>query len=125
MDLLDSKSGLNIDDPNWKIYARNSAEPPQYIAREAVVKNSIVSEGCLVEGDVEHSVISHSCKVGKGAVVRDSILMPGAEVPEGYHLSVEIISSAIQSSPAEVVQGKWHVVLDASGTITGSGVTGE
>ena len=60
-----------------------------------------------------------------GALINECKLTPGAEVPEGYHLSVEIISSAIQSSPAEVVQGKWHVVLDASGTITGSGVTGE
>ena len=60
-----------------------------------------------------------------GTLIDECKLLPGAEVPEGYHLSVEIISSAIQSSPAEVVQGKWHVVLDASGTITGSGVTGE
>lgn len=60
-----------------------------------------------------------------GALIDECKLMPGAEVPEGYHLSVEIISSAIQSSPAAVVQGEWHVVLDESGTITNAGVTGE
>ena len=60
-----------------------------------------------------------------GALIDECELMPGAEVPEGYHLAVEIISSAIQSSPAAVVQGKWHVVLDESGTITNTGVTGE
>lgn len=121
MDLLDSKSGLNIDDPNWKIYARNSAEPPQYIAREAVVKNSIVSEGCLVEGDVEHSVISHSCKVGKGAVVRDSILMPGAEVMEGAVVQHSIIGwDAVVGKNAKIgrkqlapVKGEWQIAVVA------------
>lgn len=121
MDLLDSKSGLNIDDPNWKIYARNSAEPPQYIAREAVVKNSIVSEGCLVEGDVEHSVISHSCKVGKDAVVRDSILMPGAEVMEGAVVQHSIIgwdavvgkNAKIGSKQLAPVKGEWQIAVVA------------
>ena len=121
MDLLDSKSGLNIDDPNWKIYARNSAEPPQYIAREAVVKNSIVSEGCLVEGDVEHSVISHSCKVGKSAVVRDSILMPGAEVMEGAVVQHSIIgwdavvgkNAKIGSKQLAPVKGEWQIAVVA------------
>ena len=60
-----------------------------------------------------------------GTLIDECKLLPGAEVPEGYHLAVEIISSAIQSSPAAVVQGEWHVVLDESGTITNAGVTGE
>ena len=60
-----------------------------------------------------------------GTLIDECKLLPGAEVSEGYHLAVEIISSAIQSSPAAVVQGKWHVVLDESGTITNAGVTGE
>lgn len=54
-------------------------------------------------------------------------LATGAEVPQGYYLSVEIISSAIQSSPAAVVAEKWHVTLEHNRIVgaNGSEVTGE
>ena len=80
-----------------------------------MVKNSIVSEGCLVEGDVEHSVISHSCKVGKGAVVRDSILMPGAEVMEGAVVQHSIIGwdAKIGSKQLAPVKGEWQIAVVA------------
>ncbi|MEG1509547.1 MAG: glucose-1-phosphate adenylyltransferase, partial [Clostridia bacterium] len=52
MDLLNNKSGLNINDQNWKIYARNNAEPPHYVGNNATIKNSLVTEGCIIEGNV-------------------------------------------------------------------------
>lgn len=121
MDLLDSASGLDIDDPNWKIYARNSAEPPQYLAADATVKNSIISEGCLIEGEIGHSVISHGCTVGKGAVVFDSILMPGATVKAGATVRHAIVGwdatvgvgATVGSEQKAPVVGEWKIAVVA------------
>ena len=55
---------------------------------------------------------------GSTAELIDScILLDGAEAPEGYRLAVEIIASAIQSSPAKVAEENWRVKIDETGTI--------
>jgi len=81
MDVLNpEKSGLNLSDRNWKIFARNSAEPPHYIGENAVITNSIISEGCNVDGKIVNSVIYHGSKIEQGAEIKDSIIMPGTVV---------------------------------------------
>lgn len=77
MDLLDPNVPLDLYDDAWKIYARNPVMPPQYVAEGAVTQNSMISEGCIVEGDVDFSILFAGVTVEKGAVVHDSIIMPG------------------------------------------------
>jgi len=92
MDLLSPTSGLSLDDPDWRIYYRNSPFPPHYIAPEGTVKHSMVSEGCEIEGTVEESVLFNGVKIGKGAKVLYSILMPGVEIGEGSTVEFSIIA---------------------------------
>ena len=65
------------------IYARNSALPSSYIDEDAQIKNAFVAEGCEVYGKVTHSVISVGCYIGKGALVEDSVVMPGVVIEDG------------------------------------------
>lgn len=92
MDLLNTSKGLDLSDTSWKIYSRNSAEPPQYIAAGAKVVNSIISEGCIVRGAVENSVIGHSCRIAAGAEVDRSAIFPGVVVGDGSKVSYAIIA---------------------------------
>ncbi len=92
MDMLSQSSGLNLDDPDWRIYCRNSPLPPHYIAPTGYVKHSMVAEGCEIEGSVEESILFNDVKIGKGAKVLYSILMPGAEVGEGSTVEFAIIA---------------------------------
>lgn len=59
-----------------------------------------------------------------GVLIASCELAEGAAVPTGYHLSVEIIASAIQSEPASVVAEKWHVAVD-NGKITGAAASAD
>lgn len=59
-----------------------------------------------------------------GVLIASCKLAEGAAVPTGYHLSVEIIASAIQSEPASVVAEKWHVAVD-NGEITGAAASAD
>ena len=93
MDLLDPKVPLELNDNDWRIYARTQALPPQYIAATANVQNSIISEGCNVYGTVDFSVLSSDVYVAPDAVVRDSIIMPGARIEEGAVVQYAIVAT--------------------------------
>ncbi|MFV0401385.1 MAG: glucose-1-phosphate adenylyltransferase [Oscillospiraceae bacterium] len=92
MDLINPAMPLDLGDDDWRIYARNSGRPPQYIADGAEVQNSIISEGAEIYGTVDFSVVFANVVVEEGAVVRDSILMPGTVVKSGAVVEYSIIA---------------------------------
>ncbi len=92
MDLLNPNIPMDLSDESWKIYSRNPAMPPHYIASTAKVQNSLISEGCNVYGDVDFSVLFAGVYVAPGAVVKDSIVMPGARIEEGAVVQYAIVA---------------------------------
>lgn len=95
MDLLDPNVPLDLYDDAWKIYARNPVMPPQYVAEGAVTQNSMISEGCIVEGDVDFSILFAGVTVEKGAVVHDSIIMPGSVIKAGAMVEYSIVAENV------------------------------
>ncbi|MEN6566401.1 MAG: glucose-1-phosphate adenylyltransferase [Veillonellales bacterium] len=96
MDLLASRPELNIYDSAWRIYSMNPARPPQHLGSEARVTRSLVNEGCLVYGEVDHSVIFPDVHIGVGSKITDSILMPGARIGRDVTIKKTIISGGVQ-----------------------------
>jgi glucose-1-phosphate adenylyltransferase len=92
MDMLSPHTGLDLNDEAWRIYYRNPASPPHYIAPEATVNHSTVTEGCEVFGSVEHSVLSTGCVIGKGAEIRDSVIMPNVTIENGASVCCAIVA---------------------------------
>lgn len=95
MDLLDPNVPLDLYDDAWKIYARNPVMPPQYVAEGTVTQNSMISEGCIVEGDVDFSILFAGVTVEKGAVVHDSIIMPGSVIKAGAVVEYSIVAENV------------------------------
>lgn len=93
MDLLNMDNKLNLYDDSWKIYSENIAMPAQYIGKSSEVKESLVTEGCIIEGDVDHSVIFQGVKIGKNSIVKNSVIMNGATVEENVIINKAIIGS--------------------------------
>ena len=91
MDLLNPNIPLDLYDPSWKIYSRNPIMPPQYVGTNATVENSMVSEGSVINGAVDFSVIFTDVKIEQGATVRDSIIMPGSVIKSGAVIEYAII----------------------------------
>ena len=83
MELLGKDPAFQIRGEKGKIYARNSALPSSYIDSNAKIVGSFVAEGCEIYGSVRHSIISVGCTVGEGAVVEDSVIMPGVIIESG------------------------------------------
>jgi len=100
MDLLNPNIPIDLYDPSWKMYSRNPIMPPQYIGQDAVIENSMVTDGCVVEGTVDFSIIFEGVKIEPGATVTDSIIMPGSVIKSGA-----IVEYAIVGENCEVGSG--------------------
>ena len=92
MDILNPDIPIYIDDPLWKMYSRNSVLPPQYIGDEAVIADSYITEGCIINGTVRKSIIFPGVKIGRGAVINHSIIMPNAVVRGGAEVEFSIVA---------------------------------
>ena len=92
MDLLDPNIPLDLNDPEWRIYSRNPVMPPHYVAKGATIQNSLAAEGCNVYGTVDFSVLFAGVYVAPGAVVRDSIIMPGSRIEQAATVQYAIVA---------------------------------
>lgn len=91
MDLLSHSVPLNLYDPNWKVYSRHNNMPPQYIGKNAHVENSMITEGSVVDGTVDFSIISSGVTIEEGASVKYSIVMPGTTIKKNAVVEYAII----------------------------------
>jgi len=91
MELVDLVPEFNLYEEYWKIYTKSNNIEPQYIAPDARVDRSIIGEGTEIYGEVDHSVIGTGVTIGKGAVVRDSIIMKECRIGDGTTVDHSII----------------------------------
>lgn len=83
MDLLENPPRFNLNDHGWRIYSQNPNQPAQYIAPGSRVQNSLVNEGCVVYGEIDHSVLFYGVQTGEGCHIIDSVIMPGVRIGKG------------------------------------------
>ena len=103
MDLIYSRNELNLNDPTWKIYTEDTPALPQYIGPNAKIDKAFITQGCVVEGEVKHSVLFTGCKVGEGAKIIDSVLMPGVEVAAGAVVQRALVADNVKIGQDAVV----------------------
>ncbi|MED2124027.1 glucose-1-phosphate adenylyltransferase [Bacillus thuringiensis] len=118
MDLLRDETSLNLNDRNWRIYSVNPNEPPQYIAEKAKVEESLINEGCVIEGDVKHSVLFQGVTVEEGSMVIDSVVMPGAKIGKNVVIERAIVGSEMVIEDGTIIRPEKNVddvVLIAEG----------
>ena len=103
MDLLDKGNELDLNDPTWKIYTEDVTTLPHYIGADACIKGAFITQGCVIDGEVKHSVLFTCAKVGAGAKVIDSVLMPGAIVEDGAIVTRALVADGIKIGKGAVV----------------------
>jgi len=91
MDVLDPNVPLDLLDDSWKIYSRNPVMPPHYTGENGKIENSMVAEGCEINGTVDFSVLFAGVVIEEGAVVTDSIIMPGSVIKKGARVEYAIV----------------------------------
>ena len=107
--LIDFKTALSLFDPEWPIYTRTNDSCPTQYFEGACVKNSVVSNGCLIEGSIENSVIGRGCVIKKGAVIRNSVILPEVTTGEDVHLDNLVVDKHAKISHVkEVIADPGH-----------------
>ena len=95
MELIDIVPEFNLYEEYRKIYTKSEILPPQYIAPEGLIERSIVGEGSEIAGQIYNSVIGCGVVVGKGTVIRDSIIMNNTVIGEDCELNKAIVAENV------------------------------
>lgn len=130
MDLIDPNRPFDLWDTSWKIYSRNSAAPPHIVGPDAEVTDSVVSEGCTIDGNIDFSVIYHDVTVEEGAEVNYSVVMPGSVIKSGAKVQYSIVAenvtvesgAAVGEAPEDIESERpWDVAVVGNGLTIHSG----
>lgn len=95
MALLAETPALDLYDPEWVIHTRSHEQPPVRIGPEAWVGGNLLSNGCIIEGVVERSVLSPGVLVAPGAIVRDSVIMNDTVIGPNARVERAIIDKEV------------------------------
>ena len=121
MDLIGDEPILNMSDRNFRIFSRNVARPPQYIGENACIDNSLVSEGCRIDGTVINSILSGGVVIESGALVKDAVIMEDVTVKSGAKVYSAIVDSDTIIESGAVVgtenADKSDIAIVAKGTV--------
>lgn len=130
LDLLNPKVDLDLSDNSWKIYSKTAAAPPHFISDKAKVENSMISEGCEIDGEVDYSVLFSNVTVEEGAKVRYSIVMPGTVIKKGAVVEYSIVAenavveenAHVGESPEEIASlENWGIAVVGEKVTVGNG----
>ena len=101
MDILNPHVCLDLKN----VYSRNPMMPPHYLGENAEIQNSMLADGCDVDGKLEFSILFSGVTVGKGAEINSSIIMPGAVIEEGAKVLYSIVAENAHIGKNAVVGG--------------------
>ncbi len=96
MDLLADKPPLDMLDREWVIHTRSEERPPVNVRSEATIGHSLITDGCVIEGTVEHSVLSPGVVVRQGAIVRHSVVMTDAVIEKDAVVDHAILDKRVR-----------------------------
>lgn len=105
LELLDAKVSSTLFNRNWPIHTRTNDSCPARYTKDAVVQNAMVSNGCVIEGEVINSVVGRGVMVKKGARIVNSIVLAGSVVGENIHLERVIVDKEAEISKAKHLSG--------------------
>lgn len=103
MDLLDPENAKQLYLPKRSIYTKVSDNAPAKYDLDCIVKNSLIADGCIIEGEVENSVVFRGVRVGRGAKVKNCILMQGTTIGAGSECSYLITDKEVTVAPERIL----------------------
>ena len=115
LDLIKDFPTLNLYEDKWRIFSKSTVNPPQYIGSGARIVNSIVSDGCVILGDVHNSVLFPNVTVGKNSKVMNSVVMATTTIEENVIIDKAVIGNDCYIRKNTVVSGETEVALVGPG----------
>lgn len=105
MQLMNMELRRELFDPDRPIYTKVRDDAPCKYGLKSSVKNSLVSQGCVIDGEVENCVISKGVTIGKGAKVSNCIIMQDTKIEENCNLNYVIIDKDVTIHKGKALMG--------------------
>lgn len=105
MRLLEKDVRANLFDQESKIYTKVKDSAPTVYGKTAKVKNSLIADGCVINGTVENSILFRNVKIADGAVVKNSIIMENGVVERDGSLKYAITDKNVTISESRNISG--------------------
>lgn len=93
LDLLSKKKNILLKNSEWRIHTLEKDEPPAYIDENAKVHHSLISEGCEINGTIEKSVVFSGVKIGKGAIIKNAVILPHTVIEENVWIENAVVGN--------------------------------
>lgn len=106
LSLIDFKTATSLFDEDWPIYTRTNDSCPTQYFDTANVKNSVVSNGCLIEGSINNCVVGRGAIIKKGSIAENCVILPETVIGENVH-----IKNLVVDKHAQVINSK-EVIAD-------------
>lgn len=111
MDMLDQEKQLDFHDPSWRIYSLHSEQRPQVIGKKAKITQSLLNEGCIINGKIQHSVLFQGVEVEESATVKDCVVMPNTRIGSGSFIERAIIMDSLDIPANTIIYNKSPDIL--------------
>lgn len=109
MEFIDLENQLDMEDLSWRIYSRNTVSPPHFLTETAMINNALVVDGSYIAGSVSHSILSTDVQVKEGAVITNSVIMPGASIGKNVTITNAIIGENAIVGDNAIVTGDTEI----------------
>ena len=124
MDLLETPMPIDLHDKRWRIFAKNPGMAPHYIAKGATVRDSLITEGCEVYGNVNHSILFAGVIIEEGAKIESSVIMPGSVIKRGAVVRRAIVAENATVGPGAFVgEETGNIAVIGQGVVLPAGVS--
>ena len=121
MDLIGDEPVLNLRDNQFRIYSKNQARAPQFVGSDAKMINSMISEGCIINGTVVNSILSGGVIIEEGAEVYDSVIMDDVIIRKNAAVYTAIVDTDTEIMEDAVVgksgADKSEITVIAKGSV--------
>lgn len=105
MELIEPEVAEDLFKEEWPILTRTNDSAPTKYTKESKVRRSVVSNGCLIEGEVENTIVGRGCTIKKGAVVKNAVLCPGTVIGEDVYVDNVVVDKDVTINKVKTVQG--------------------
>lgn len=111
MEFIEQDMELDIRDKSWRVYSKNPISPPHFLTATGSVKDSLITDGCYIAGEISHTILSEDVQVKEGSQISDSVIMPGATIGKNVRIHRAIVGENAIIGDNAVIDGTDEIAV--------------
>jgi len=105
MDLINHGVSKQLFQNDWIIHTKTNDSPPAYYSKDSNVKNSLIANGCTIEGELENCVLGRGVTIKKGCKISNSIILPGTYIAEDTVIDYAVVDKNTEIKKTKKIEG--------------------